>query len=407
MFILFALIIAACCFSGCASPTPLRVIILRDDSSGVVSDFGTSFNTLTQNILEAYENAAFRFYTFAEGLNDVQPSNEFLTSSEVITIIDKQRPPINVSGSCLYDSLERIARNMSTSVDSAQPMRIVVLSDGSDTRRTGNTFSRCSQTQWSTVSEQLQAVGIAIDVVWLKTGETPWPGDPELTTLANATGGHILATLSPGQESTIGHVSIPSNASQPVPPILLVSSVLLGSISFGIYKWRTRVVTGNTFTKDDVSHLLRPEPAIFDTPINLDDTGTYLVPISDTPIVMLQQYPGQIVGRQYPILNFPFRIGRSGPNSTNDLILDDDKHVSKHHAEIICRDNVYYILDCQSQNGTFIDHTRIRPGVAVRLTNGTYIGLGDRTILLFTTISAPVSVVESDNTFAGHGGWKE
>jgi DNA-binding CsgD family transcriptional regulator len=52
----------------------------------------------------------------------------------------------------------------------------------------------------------------------------------------------------------------------------------------------------------------------------------------------------------------PLRIGRS---DDNDVILADDLKVSRHHAELICRQGAWWVRDCSSRNGTHLNGTLV------------------------------------------------
>src|SRR5215472_12831743 len=55
------------------------------------------------------------------------------------------------------------------------------------------------------------------------------------------------------------------------------------------------------------------------------------------------------------IEHLPFRIGR---HADNDLILRDSR-ASRTHARILAEDGAYWIEDCGSRHGTFLNGTRI------------------------------------------------
>ncbi len=64
---------------------------------------------------------------------------------------------------------------------------------------------------------------------------------------------------------------------------------------------------------------------------------------------------GERKGEAYPLLNFPFRIGRA---ADNDIVFEDKK-VSRHHSEILLIDGRYIIKDLSSQNGTWVDGIKV------------------------------------------------
>ena len=64
---------------------------------------------------------------------------------------------------------------------------------------------------------------------------------------------------------------------------------------------------------------------------------------------------GERKGEIYPILNSPFKIGRT---TDNDIVFKD-KIVSRYHAEIIINQNEYILRDLGSRNGTRVNNERI------------------------------------------------
>jgi eukaryotic-like serine/threonine-protein kinase len=76
-----------------------------------------------------------------------------------------------------------------------------------------------------------------------------------------------------------------------------------------------------------------------------------------------------------------FTLGRRSPsrNIYPDLDLtymDPRAYVSRQHAEIRREDGAYCILDTGSENGTYINETRLRPNVAYNLHNGDIVRVG-------------------------------
>jgi adenylate cyclase len=63
-----------------------------------------------------------------------------------------------------------------------------------------------------------------------------------------------------------------------------------------------------------------------------------------------------------------------GRKNTNDLIIDENT-ISKKHAVIKKLENVYYIIDVGSTNGTFLNHQKIK--IPTVLENGDIIQLGN------------------------------
>ena len=81
---------------------------------------------------------------------------------------------------------------------------------------------------------------------------------------------------------------------------------------------------------------------------------------------------GERKGKAYPILNFPFRIGRTADND----ISFEDKRVSRHHSEILLSNGKCIIKDLNSQNGTWVNGVKItsagiKPGDAITIGGNT------------------------------------
>ncbi|HEY7124923.1 MAG TPA: FHA domain-containing protein, partial [Ktedonobacterales bacterium] len=99
--------------------------------------------------------------------------------------------------------------------------------------------------------------------------------------------------------------------------------------------------------------------------------------------LILRRPDGQL--QEFGLDKDEFTIGRL---STGDIVLQDDRSVSRRHA-VIRRSNAGYVIeDLQSNNGTYVDGERIQyPFV---LHNGQSIKVGDHE-LTFKIISAPLS----------------
>lgn len=70
-------------------------------------------------------------------------------------------------------------------------------------------------------------------------------------------------------------------------------------------------------------------------------------------------------------------VTRIGRNPDNDVVIANDKRVSKYHAEIRREDGSYVVVDLQSTNGTMVNGRRINRH---RLADGDVIRIGDSTI---------------------------
>lgn len=75
------------------------------------------------------------------------------------------------------------------------------------------------------------------------------------------------------------------------------------------------------------------------------------------------------VKEEYPI-NKELNVGRVG---RNEIILKDP-YVSKRHAKIFSKNNLYYIEDLDSSNGTFVNNRKIKD--LVQIVHGDRIKIG-------------------------------
>jgi hypothetical protein len=109
--------------------------------------------------------------------------------------------------------------------------------------------------------------------------------------------------------------------------------------------------------------------------------------------LILRRPDGQL--QEFGLDKDEFTIGRL---STGDLVLQDDRSVSRRHA-VIRRSNTGYVIeDLQSNNGTYVDGERVEYPVVLR--NGQSIKVGDNE-LTFKIISAPLSAGASSGPAAG------
>lgn len=70
-----------------------------------------------------------------------------------------------------------------------------------------------------------------------------------------------------------------------------------------------------------------------------------------------------------------FRIGKE--KSYVDYFIGDNTAVSRSHANILTRDNEYFIIDTNSTNHTYVNGTMIQSNVETKLTHGTKIQLAN------------------------------
>ncbi|CAD5114167.1 DgyrCDS3309 [Dimorphilus gyrociliatus] len=60
-------------------------------------------------------------------------------------------------------------------------------------------------------------------------------------------------------------------------------------------------------------------------------------------------------------------IGRA---EDNDIKLQNSHHISRYHAKLICQNDDWYIMDCKSSNGVFINDVKIEPAQKTALRDG-------------------------------------
>ena len=96
--------------------------------------------------------------------------------------------------------------------------------------------------------------------------------------------------------------------------------------------------------------------------------GKLLVDVFETPS------PGERAKRTFN--RFPCVIGRS---SQCDVRLAGDSHLSRNHAHLVLENGRILLTDLGSNNGTFVDETRIEANTAIPLSDGQVIRLGRQT----------------------------
>jgi pSer/pThr/pTyr-binding forkhead associated (FHA) protein len=86
----------------------------------------------------------------------------------------------------------------------------------------------------------------------------------------------------------------------------------------------------------------------------------------------------EVRGQSKVLSNKAFSIGR---DKSNQLIIADEK-VSRYHAVVTFENDVAYIKDTDSANGTFINGNQIPVGKKIKLKNGDKIKVG-KTVIVF------------------------
>jgi pSer/pThr/pTyr-binding forkhead associated (FHA) protein len=82
---------------------------------------------------------------------------------------------------------------------------------------------------------------------------------------------------------------------------------------------------------------------------------------------------------QIPARAATVKIGRA---ADNDIVLNNEQTVSRHHAELRATDDGWTICDLGSQNGTHVNGTRLADGIASPLGAYDVVGVGSVTIRL-------------------------
>ena len=97
--------------------------------------------------------------------------------------------------------------------------------------------------------------------------------------------------------------------------------------------------------------------------------------------VFIESTPGCIEGiliertkkEEYPLTSFPFTIGKLREKVDLEL---KDRSVSRIHARILKQDDKYYLQDCGSTNGTFINGIQLQTEETVPIEKDDEIGIG-------------------------------
>jgi len=93
----------------------------------------------------------------------------------------------------------------------------------------------------------------------------------------------------------------------------------------------------------------------------------------------LQIVSGLDNGKKYNLDREVVRIGAIAQDggSRNDIVVRDMEHmISRFHCEIHGQNGKFYLIDCNSANGTRVDKQRIAPGKPAQLKNGARVDLG-------------------------------
>lgn len=97
-----------------------------------------------------------------------------------------------------------------------------------------------------------------------------------------------------------------------------------------------------------------------------------------TPIrahLKVLQTSNPIPEKEKVITSYPFVVGREGCHFN----FPDDRRISRRHLEITVRGQQIFVTDLGSQNGTFIDESRLQPKTPTPLNGATKLRLGRKT----------------------------
>jgi Zn-dependent protease with chaperone function len=114
---------------------------------------------------------------------------------------------------------------------------------------------------------------------------------------------------------------------------------------------------------------------------NIDEaiTATDLAPLEDENA--LDPRLALIAAGGFPAYTLRRRMTRIGRNSENDVVLNSER-VSRYHAEIACRDDVFLIVDKGSRNGIWVNRQRVKNSTEIKSGDVIRIGRQDFTFIV-------------------------
>jgi FHA domain/Peptidase family M48 len=114
---------------------------------------------------------------------------------------------------------------------------------------------------------------------------------------------------------------------------------------------------------------------------NIDEaiTATDLAPLEDENA--LDPRLALIAAGGFPAYTLRHRMTRIGRNSENDVVLNSER-VSRYHAEIACRDDVFLIVDKGSRNGIWVNRQRVKNSTEIKSGDVIRIGRQDFTFIV-------------------------
>lgn len=93
--------------------------------------------------------------------------------------------------------------------------------------------------------------------------------------------------------------------------------------------------------------------------------------------------------QEYQLDKEEIRIGRA---PTSDIVLSEDKMVSRHHATVRYENRQYVLYDEKSIDGVFVNRQRILPLTPVVLRDGDQVGIGEYELIFSTSASPAIDI---------------
>lgn len=93
-------------------------------------------------------------------------------------------------------------------------------------------------------------------------------------------------------------------------------------------------------------------------------------------------------GREFTTDKYRVTIGRS---QEYELSFPESRALSRRHAELFFRNGTWYLTDCGSLNGTWLNNRRLAPGEECALKHGDVIDLAHAQRILFVEVKNPVN----------------
>ena len=92
-------------------------------------------------------------------------------------------------------------------------------------------------------------------------------------------------------------------------------------------------------------------------------------------------YIQTVDGHRTKVEKAEFIIGKS--QAGTDMMITGNSSVSRRHARIICRGGQYYIEDLNSLNGTYVNESKVEPGISKGLHTGDKIKVSDTELIFY------------------------